>query len=221
VKREIVVEVRVAAFVAALCATAGACLLPGSSRPAKPHVVTFASGPNWPSFVGKLSAIVLPTIGPAKLVCVNAGSPPACPAGAISYGFPGTSWGADRAALFGGQWIWRADVAPLAPAQDGAGFEKEFTLGRDPTGMIRIAAADYAEVLVDSVVVGTTGSLQDVGFAWTAQSTWKELDLTPFLHEGQNVITVIALKAPVACHPSACLYAQAPAGVVFGGSLSY
>jgi hypothetical protein len=47
------------------------------------------------------------------------------------------------------------------------------------------------------------------------------LDLTPSLHEGQTTITVRAQNGPWSCSPGACTYADAPAGVVFGGFLAY
>jgi hypothetical protein len=119
-------------------------------------------------------------------------------------------------------WIWRGDVQATAPAAfQTAIFEKTFTLGARPTGVIRVAVDDFARVFVNGVAVGATGSVDYVGEASRAQSSLAEMDLTPALHAGENTITVAARNGPFNCDSAACTYVQNPAGVVFAGTLRW
>jgi hypothetical protein len=102
-------------------------------------------------------------------------------------------------------------------------FQKVFVLGANPAGNIQSAADDFAEVLVNGSVAGTTGSITDLSLATQAQMNLKFIDLGPYLVEGANTLAVIAQNGPAsftggACSP--CTYVNNTAGVVFGGTLS-
>ena len=105
----------------------------------------------------------------------------------------------------------------------GAYFSKDFDLaGLLGTGTIFLAADDFAEVSVNGTLVGSTGSITDYGLAAGAQGGLKEFDLTPFMVSGPNTVTIRAQDGPGSfggCDP--CSYAGNPAGVVFGGTLSF
>jgi hypothetical protein len=89
-------------------------------------------------------------------------------------------------------------------------------------GTIFVAVDDLAEVVVNGIVIGSTGSVTDFGEAASAQASLKEFDLLAFLEPGPNNITIRAQNGPSSfaggCNP--CNYSQNPAGVVFGGSIS-
>lgn len=141
------------------------------------------------------------------------------------------SWavhGADLTAIPGAAWMWFPGVtqASLADLQ-GAYFSKQFTLQGPPiSGEILVAVDDFAEVAVNGVVAGSTGSVTDHSLAVTAQSALRAIDLTPYLLQGTNILTIKAQNGPYwfsgfGCNP--CTYAATgnPAGVVFGGTLTY
>jgi hypothetical protein len=103
-------------------------------------------------------------------------------------------------------------------------FEKSFLLGNHPTGTIRVATDDFAEVLVNGVSVGVTGSVQDSGAAGRAQSFPVTFDLSAALRSGSNLITIVGQNGPASfagCGASGCTYAANPAGVVFSGTLRW
>ncbi len=156
-------------------------------------------------------------IGLAKLVCLNATSPYKCPAAGVNYGKKDGGWGVDRSAIPSARWIWRGDTVVTGAANQAVLFERSVTLGANPSGTLYVAADDFAEVLVNGTVVGSTGSLTDVTTAVRSQSALTQLNLTPHLREGVNQIAVRAQNGPWACAPNACTYAHAPAGVLFGG----
>jgi hypothetical protein len=87
--------------------------------------------------------------------------------------------------------------------------------------VFHLAADDFAELLVNGWHVGATGSVSDPSEASQAQSALKEFDITPYLRHGANRITVRAANGPWPCEPDVCSYAEAPAGVVFGGIVDY
>jgi hypothetical protein len=196
------------------------------SCPGGACALTFASGPDWTSSSGTLSAsgsasyTVGSLLGPAKSVCVNAAVPANCPAGAVLYGHGGRGareWMGGQG-IPGAYWIWRADVTPDASAPfQTAIFEKTFVLGDRPTGVMRISADDFAQVFVNRVAVGTVGSIVFVGVAFRGQNAPTTLDLTPTLHAGSNTVTIVAQNGPFGCDSTACPYSQDPAGVVFAG----
>jgi hypothetical protein len=142
----------------------------------------------------------------------------------VDYGNASLGWTADLSCIPGARWIWRGDVAPGAVADlQFAVFQKQFQLGRQPSGSIFVAADDFAEVIVNGQIAGTTGSVTDVGMASQAQSSLQGFDLGPYLVPGVNVLTIVGQNGPAsfaggACGP--CTYADNAAGVVFGGVLA-
>jgi hypothetical protein len=195
-------------------------------------LISFASGPDWSSFAGTLmpddgstnaSYTESASLGPAKAVCQNASTPPNCPVGAVVYGLGGGGW---AASIPQAEWIWRADVVVTAPADLQIGvFEKTFELGVNPTGLIQIAADDFAQVFVNGIAVGSVGSITDIPPAGRAQSAPTTFDLTPALHTGTNKITVVGQNGPASflmgsCGAAGCSYSQNPAGVDFAGTMT-
>jgi hypothetical protein len=159
-------------------------------------------------------------LGDATPVCLNDLAPGRCPDGASPYGYRGGAWRADLTEIPGAVWIWTPGASGDAPAEPGRQvfFSRTYRLGAFPTGWIDVAVDDAAEVRVDGRIVGSTGSVIDEPRAANAQSRLSRFDLTPFLHAGDNVITVEAENGPYACGPRA-LWCN-PAGVVFGGVLT-
>lgn len=165
---------------------------------------TFASDPTWG----------------AQNVCLNAGAPSPCPAGATIYGYSGAGWGVSLATIPGAKWIWGVGVTgattPAFPA--GFTFTKTINLPGAPiSGSISIAADDFAQVFVNSTSVGTIGSVSNAGLAAIASTTLTTFDISSFLILGNNVIRVDAANGNFGCGAGA--YNCNPAGTVFGGSL--
>lgn len=136
--------------------------------------------------------------------------------------------GANLTLIPGAAWMWMpgVDVSSIADLA-GAYFSKQFILAGTPVaGQILVAVDDFAEVIVNGSVVGSTGSISDHSAALTAQGTLVPFDITPYLITGINTITVKAQNGPYwfsgfGCNP--CNYSPGgnPAGVVFGGTLSF
>jgi hypothetical protein len=105
-------------------------------------------------------------------------------------------------------------------------ISKSFLLSGHPTaGTVYLAADDFAELRVNGVVVGSVGSPTDFALAAQAQSALTAFDIGSLLKRGTNVITIKGTNgsrdfSPF-CAGTSCTYAQNPAGVVFGGSLSF
>jgi hypothetical protein len=192
------------------------------AAPPMPTTLAFVSGPDWLSFAGNLDGAQGSSLGPATPVCVTSDVPPNCPPGAVVYKTSGSGWAASYP---GALWIWSTGVTPNAPSDmQFAVFEKTFILGASPRGLIQFAADDLAEVLVNGARVGSTGSVANVHIAWSSQNRLATLDLSPYLVEGRNTLTVVGQNGPAsftggACSP--CTYTTNTAGVVFGGSLTY
>jgi hypothetical protein len=218
----------VAAVGAAIVAVAG--VTPALASDAV--TITFASGRDWVVFSsdpGRASNARGRTfLGSAELVCLNQVSPYVCPAGAVDYGYPfGGGWPADLSAVPGAMWIWAPGVtgttapAPLASYY----FSKTFVLTGYPTGgTISVAADDFAAVSVNGTAVGSIGSTADAGAASDTENTLHTFDVAPFLKPGENTITVKAQNGSPFFSPicnDGCPYDENPAGVVFGGSLSF
>ncbi|HJR33551.1 MAG TPA: hypothetical protein VJ817_01275 [Gemmatimonadales bacterium] len=158
----------------------------------------------------------------AQTVCVNALSPPNCPAGATLYGIggAGAGWSADLSSIPGAAWIWGLGVtgatSPAYPAEYT--FSKVFDLpGVPAASSISIAADDFAEVLVNGMSAGTVGSRTDASLAGAAQNALRSFDIRPYLVRGSNVIAVRAANGVFGC--GAGPYSCNPAGIVFGGIL--
>src|SRR5204863_8364022 len=98
----------------------------------------------------------------------------------------------------GALWMWTPGVheSSLADRQ-GAYFSKQFSLPGTPIGgQILVAVDDLAEVVVNGLVAGSTGSVTDHSLAAGAQSALKTIDLSPYLVNGLNTITVRAQNGP-------------------------
>lgn len=179
--------------------------------PAAALDVTLASSPDWGG----------------QHVCLNDTSPVNCPADATKYGYPFEGWAAPR--LFGANWIWLNGVtgdtlADLATAS----FSQTVDLNGAPiSGTICLAADDFAELTVNSAVVGSVGSTTNAAVAAVAQSTSRCFNVTSFLQPGPNDITVNGQNGPktfspfqlTGCDPS-CKYSENPAGVMFWGTIT-
>jgi len=188
-----------------LCLT---LLIPG---PARAETISFVSDPSWQSFEMNPDGSRGAELGPAQCVCQVPGWP--------------CYWGAGLSGMPGACWVWKAGVTPASPADlQGVFFSKMFTLsGPVNTGSIQVAVDDFAEVSVNGNVVGSTGSITDIGAAASAQSALRQFDLTPFLVQGANDVTVRAQNGPssftgLRCGP--CTYAGNEAGLVFGGQIT-
>jgi hypothetical protein len=214
-----------------LCAWAptvgsAAAPLPSSRR----ESLHFISGREWRTFDRDPGSAATRNddrfVGFAQRVCLNALVPANCPGDATLYGLPpGDGWRADLAAIPGATWIW-------APGIDGdsngaeledAYFSRTFMVhGRVDSGTVYVAVDDYAEVLVNKHLVGSTGSITNINQAGAAQGELASFDISPYLKPGRNVITVHAQNGPQsfsgACD-SECTYRENPAGVVFGGNI--
>ncbi len=122
--------------------------------------------------------------------------------------------------------IWRSDVTGSSVADlQGAYFVTELDIPGLPTsGILKLAVDDFAEVSVNGNVLGTTGSITDVGNAAWAQGNLASFNLGPYLVTGKNTISIRAQNGPywfsgAGCNP--CNYGGNPAGLVFAGSVSY
>ena len=184
-----------------------------STLAAGPTTITFASDPSWMADDADPSvgpALTLPA--PAQLVCLNASAPTGCPAGATLYGWAGGGWSADLSGLPGAWWIWAPGIdSSTSPADlDAYTFAKTITVPGTPTaGSISFGADDRVEVFVNGTSAGTHGSPDSL----------KTVDIGSHLVEGDNTIVVRAANALI-CQ-SDCPYQRNPAGVVFGGSITY
>jgi hypothetical protein len=191
--------------------------------------VPFASGTDWSTFTadpGSTPFLQTPNVlGPAQLVCMSAMAPPSCPSGATIYNSPFFGWTADLTAIPGAHWIWRPGIDGTSTPADLADyfFSKTIILDGAPTGgTISVAVDDYASVRVNQQVVGTLGSIVDASLAGKHTSL-TAYDISGYLRPGRNVVTVEAQNGPWyfsgLCNP--CSYALNPAGVVFGGSMTF
>jgi hypothetical protein len=188
-------------------------------------VITFASSPEWAVYDDDpASNPAARPLGSAQPVCLNASSPPNCPAGAVLYGF-GNAWPASLTAIPGALWVWGPGVAATSPADlQRFAFVHRFVLGTPLGGTLSVAADDGAEVIVNGTLVGATGSITDSTAASLANQALKGFNLAPLLVAGENTITVVGQNGPASfaggC-AGGCTYAMNPAGVVFGGTLAY
>jgi hypothetical protein len=191
--------------------------------------VSFASGTDWLTFNTDPGAAVVPDIpsalGPAQLVCMTLIAPPSCPPGATVYNSPFYGWTADLTPIAGAHWIWRPGIDGTSTPADLADyfFSKAIIVrGRPTGGTIYVAVDDYAAIRVNEQLVATLGSVVDASLAGK-HTHLTAFDITSYLRPGRNVITVEAQNGPAyfsgLCNP--CSYALNPAGVVFGGSISF
>ena len=175
--------------------------------------VTFASGTSWTvedADAGVGPALALP--GAAQHVCLNAGAPATCPGDATLFGWVGSGWSADLSAIPGATWIWAPGIdAATTPADaDTYRFVKTVNVpGTPQSGTAWVAADDGAEVFVNGTSAGSA----------SGQNTMTSLDITSLLVEGANEIVVRATNSVQCGQP--CTYQSNPAGVVFGGTITY
>jgi len=183
---------------------------------AQTGTITFFSDTTWEVFDSNGTFL-----GLAQNVCLNDLAPPNCPAGATLYEYCCDGWTTDLSAIPGATWIWAPGITggtfPAFPAEFS--FSKVFDLpGPATSGSISVSVDDFAEVRINGMFVGTTGSVTDGTLAGEASSSLATFDLLPFLLPGTNVITVLAANGDFGCGSGP--YDCNPAGVVFGGSLS-
>lgn len=173
--------------------------------------------------------------GRARRVCADAVTPPSCAKGAVLLSpSPSASahgaWSAALDPIPGAAWVW-ASVGSADLADDR---EYWFTGTFDVAGVpgeatLWLAADDWAEVLVNGVVVPLADGARSVGSRASKAASVAALkqlavaDLAPFLRLGRNVLAIHAANGPGApsCCPGDCTYAENPAGVVFGGSIRF
>jgi len=208
-----------------------ACALVVSLAPVLPTVAhasgvrtSFVSDSSWSVYRGGppgLGALV----GPAQAVCLNGLFPTSCPAGATLYGYPGFGWGADLASIPGAAWIWGPGVTGSSGSADLAElwFAKTVTLGGAAlSGTLAISADDSAQVWVNGSAIGSVGSVDDPRLSSLSQGALTTFDIGPYLVSGPNTLAIRGQNGPqrYAGCASPCSYAQNPAAVVFGGSLT-
>jgi hypothetical protein len=207
--------------------------VPAGASAGNSGTVNFTSGPDWqvftkdPGHAANGRGLGLGFLGSAQNVCLNAFSPSPCPDGALLYGWPGDGWFADLSAIPGAAWVWAPGVTDSTRPAELATyyFSKSFVLRGPPrVGTIHLSADDFAEVRVNGVAAGTVGSIADIGLSSLAQNELTVFDISSLLKPGRNVITVKGQNGPLSFPPfcdATCTYGQNPAGVVFGGSLSF
>jgi hypothetical protein len=159
-------------------------------------------------------------------VCLNESSPPNCPSDATIYGHPAVGWQADLSPIPGATWIWAPSIDGSTEGADRAAFvfEKTILVPGTPTGgVIYVAVDDLARIFINGSLVGSWGSVTDPAVSILAQNNLTSFDITSFLQEGRNVIDVGGRNGPrsFAGCSDPCTYAQNPAGVVFGGLITY
>ena len=187
-----------------------------------------ASDASWDVFSSDPTIPGAVFLGKAQPVCLNATTPANCPAGALLYGNPATAaWTADLSTLPGAVWVWVPGVTGATTTADlaQAFFTKTITLPAAPlSASISVAADDFAQVLVNGFVVGIAGSAIDPAAAAAAGAGLTTFDITSQLVPGDNRIVVQGVNGPASfasCGGAPCSYQQNPAGVVFGGVISF
>jgi hypothetical protein len=178
--------------------------------------LSFASSPAWLSM----------GLGNAQNVCLNESYPANCPDGATLYGYGGSGWLADLSSIPGATWIWVPYITgEVSPAENSEFIvAKSLSIPGTPTGgTLSVAVDDMAIVFVNGSLVGTWGSITDVDKAAYAANNLKTFDISPYLVGGQNTVKIKIFNGPVvfAGCVGHCTYAVNPAGVVFGGSVTY
>jgi hypothetical protein len=200
-----------------------------SAQAAGTKTITFASGTNWRAYKSDPASGPARSLGFAQAVCVNTRIPSPCPENALNYGYEPVEfgWTADRSSIPGALWVWAPKItAATTPAElDQYYFSKKFNVKGDVlAAAVSVAVTDFAEVIVNGVVVGHYGSVEDISQAAHAQMELAVFDIAPYLVKGTNTITIHAQNGPgyfsaLYCGP--CTYNQKPAGVVFGGKITY
>jgi len=213
--------------------------------------MSFVSDTTWESFGWTQDGGKGASAGPAQYVCLRCQAS-FCPPGATIFFHEFCGWPADLSPIPGAAWIWRAGItgATRPASLEGAYFTKLFEIPGLPTaGEIQVAVDDFAEVDVNGVTVGSTGSITDGEIAIAAQRALTRFDIGPQLVQGVNRIVIRARNFPCAAPASTgsdvagsavdsltgrardglgqdtedllCSYSAAPAGVVFGGTIGF
>jgi hypothetical protein len=205
----------------------GLSALRASPAPASAPSVVLASDASWDVFSGDPSVPGAVFLGKAQPVCLNPTTPAGCPAGAVLYGNPSTAWTADLASLPGAVWVWAPGVTGATTPADlvQVFFTRTLTLPSIPlSAVLSVGADDAAEVLVNGVPVGATGSVTDPALAAAASAGLVTFDIAPQLVAGDNRIVIQGTNGPASfasCDGGACSYQENPAGVVFGGVIAF
>lgn len=182
------------------------------SAPAQAVTTTIVTDSTWAT----LDVATGDDLGPAEQVCLNASSPPSCPAAAIQYGYPYSGWSAAPSTAPSATWIWAPGITgTMSPAAfEEYSFERFFYLcGTPQGGTIALAADNSAEVFLNGA---STAALTSSGP--TALSTVSIA--ASALVQGLNVIRIHVTNA---ANPSDCgsdQYRCNPAGVLLAGSFS-
>jgi hypothetical protein len=156
---------------------------------------------------------------------MNGGSPYPCPEGATNLGALFSGWYADRSSIPDAQWIWAPGFSGAsAPAElQSFLFTKGVAIdGHATQASLSLAADDFAEAWVNGHHVGSVGSVVDPGQAG-AHNYLTTFDISDVVHPGVNKISIRAKNGPATWSPycsDTCTYAQNPAGVLFGGSVT-
>lgn len=216
--------VRIAALVS-LLALGGAIPAPGAAAVHRVTERSFASGTTTLVFAKEPQ---LRFLGRAINVCVSEGVPANCPPGATIYLVGGSGWFADLSAIPQATWIWAPGTTPDTAPAELAQYHFVTPLlipGRPTGGTLYFAVDDFAEAKVNGEVVASIGSITDVFQAGAAQNQITAVDIGAFLRPGLNIISVRAQNGPPeftggGC-TSPCTYRDHPAGVVFGGTVTY
>ena len=162
-------------------------------------------------------------IGNAQNVCLNGSSPSPCPAGATLWGYPGGGWGQSLAAIPGATWIWAPALTGASPASLAQyTFTKTVVVSGTPTaGTVYMLADDYVELRVNGSLAGSVGSISNPALSGGAQSALAQFNVLPWLVTGTNTFAFTAQNGPDSFSGvSNATYAQNPAAVVFGGSIT-
>jgi len=182
--------------------------------------VSFGSDTTWP--VTDATSV---SVGTAQYVCLNALSPPSCPAGATLWGFGGAGLLTQSlAAIPGAHWIWAPGLTGASPGASLAkySFTKTVTLNGTPlSGTVYMLADDYVELRVNGTLVGTVGSIVNQAASGAGLPALVSFNVLPNLVSGPNTISFTAQNGPDSFAGVVnATYSQNPASVVFGGNLT-
>jgi len=167
------------------------------------------------------------SLGAPQMVCLNSTNPANCQAAATLYNRPGAGWTANLntpASCQNARWIWApGTTANSAPSESKSYyFTQNLVLNStpSPTATLYIAADDFAEVFVNGVFMGSTGSVTNSSLAGAASASLKAIPIAALLHTGSNLVKIHAVNGPgsfAGC--TNCTHTQNPAGVVFCADL--
>src|SRR5262249_32936462 len=146
---------------------------------------------------------------------------------AVLYGNTTAAWTADLSTIPGAAWVWAPGVTGATTPADlvQVFFTKTLTLPAVPlSAFLSPAAPGVAAGPVNGAVVEATGRTTDPALAAAASARLVTFDITSQLVAGDNRIVIQGSNGPAtfgSCGGGACSYQQNPAGVVFGGVISF